>query len=147
MATIAIGVDPTSGSYICKVPVNSLAEDGTPPEEGDSVQYSVEGTVQSISGPTATVKIDSINGEPVSEEAAESPEEEAGEEQGENAAGAGGGGGGGAGGGKTPVAANGPASPGLGLGRAKIGGTLPGETLAGMGARLRRGARGRPLPF
>jgi hypothetical protein len=147
MATIAIGVDPTSGNYICKVPVNSLAEDGTPPEEGDTVQYSVEGTVQSISGPTATVKIDSINGEPVSEEASESPEEEGAEPEPGTPPGGGGAGGGGAGGGKTPVAANGPASPGLGLGRAKIGGTLPGETLAGMGARLRKGARGRPMPF
>jgi hypothetical protein len=145
MATIAIGVDPTSGSYICKVPVNSLAEDGTPPEEGDQVQYSVEGTVQSISGPTATVKIDSINGEPVSEEASESPEEEGAEP--ETGTPPGGGGAGGGAGGGTPVAANGPASPGLGLGRAKIGGTLPGESLAGMGARLRKGARGRPLPF
>jgi hypothetical protein len=26
-------------------------------------------------------------------------------------------------------------------------GTLPGETLAGMGARLRKGAKGRPMPF
>jgi hypothetical protein len=144
MATIAIGVDPTSGSYICKVPVNSLAEDGTPPEEGDTVQYSVSGTVQSISGPTATVKIDSINGEPVSEEGAESPEEEGAEPEPEPGTPPGGGG---AGGGKTPVAASGSANPGIGLGRAKIGGTLPGETLPAMGARLRRGARGRPMPF
>jgi hypothetical protein len=139
MATIAIGVDPTSGNYICKVPVNSLAEDGVPPEQGDSVQYSVSGTVQSVSGPTATVKIDSINGEPVGEEGSESSEEEGAEPE------TGGGGSPSPGGGGTPVAASGPSSPGLG--RAKIGGSLPGETLAGMGQRLRKGARGKPLPF
>jgi hypothetical protein len=80
VATIAIGVSPTSGSYTAKVPVNSLGESGVPPEEGDKVQFSVDATVQSVSGGSATLSIDAVNGEPVSEEAAESPEEEAGEE-------------------------------------------------------------------
>jgi hypothetical protein len=62
------------------VPVNALAESGVPPEEGDTVEYSVSGTVQSVSGKDATIKIDSINGEPVAEEASETPEEEASEE-------------------------------------------------------------------
>jgi hypothetical protein len=105
------------------------------------VQYSVEGKVQSVTGNTATVSIDTINGEPIGEESSESPEEEGAEPETGTPPGGGGAGGG------TPVAANGPASPGLGLGRAKIGGTLPGESLAGMGARLRKGARGRPMPF
>jgi len=86
MATIAIGISKGPGGYTCKVPVNALAEDGVPPEEGDTVQYSVSGTVQSVSGGTATVSIDSINGEPVSEEASESPEEEAAEGPGESTA-------------------------------------------------------------
>src|SRR5882762_6631799 len=104
MATIAIGISkkPGSGSYTCDVPVASLAEGGVPPEEGDSVSYSVEGKVQSVSGNTATISIDSINGEPVAEEGAESPEEEGAEPETGTEGGAGGGGG-------TPVAASGPA--------------------------------------
>jgi len=89
MATIAIGVSKGPGGYTCKVPVNSLAESGVPPEEGDTVEYSVSGTVQSVSGSDATIKIDSINGEPVSEEASESPEEEASEESQEGGGGPG----------------------------------------------------------
>jgi hypothetical protein len=142
MATIAIGISPKAGGgYTCKVPISAISEGGVPPEEGDTVQYSVEGKVQSVTGNTATVSIDTINGEPIGEESSESPEEEGAEPETGTPPGGGGAGGG------TPVAANGPASPGLGLGRAKIGGTLPGESLAGMGARLRKGARGRPMPF
>jgi hypothetical protein len=114
MATIAIGVSKGPGGYTCKVPVNSLAEDGVPPEQGDTVEYSVSGTVQSVSGSEATIKIDSINGEPVSEEASESPEEEA-------------------------------AEPETGTEGGGAGGPAPGGAAA-MGARLRRGARGLPLP-
>jgi len=142
MATIAIGISPKAGGgYTCKVPISAISEGGVPPEEGDTVQYSVEGKVQSVTGNTATVSIDTINGEPIGEEASESPEEEGAEPETGTPPGGGGAGGG------PPVAANGPASPGPGLGRAKIGGTLPGESLAGMGARLRKGARGRPMPF
>jgi hypothetical protein len=143
MATIAIGISPKAGGeYTCKVPISAISEGGVPPEEGDTVQYSVEGKVQSVTGNTATVSIDTINGEPIGEEASESPEEEGAEPETGTPPGGPGGPGGGAGGGGTPVAASGP-----GLGRAKIGGTLPGESLAGMGARLRKGARGRPMPF
>jgi hypothetical protein len=142
MATIAIGISPKAGGgYTCKVPISAISEGGVPPEEGDTVQYSVEGKVESVTGNTATVSIDTINGEPIGEESSESPEEEGAEPETGTPPGGGGAGG------RTPVAANGPASPGLGLGRAKIGGTLPGESLAGMGARLRKGARGRPMPF
>jgi hypothetical protein len=137
MATIAIGISPKAGGgYTCKVPISAISEGGVPPEEGDTVQYSVEGKVQSVTGNTATVSIDTINGEPIGEEASESPEEEGAEPETGTPPGGGGAGGG------PPVAASGP-----GLGRAKIGGTLPGESLAGMGARLRKGARGRPMPF
>jgi hypothetical protein len=142
MATIAIGISPKAGGgYTCKVPISAISEGGVPPEEGDTVQYSVEGKVESVPGNTTTVSIDTINGEPIGEESEESPEEEGAEPETGTPPGGGGAGGG------TPVAANGPASPGLGLGRARIGGTLPGETLKGMGARLRKGARGRPMPF
>lgn len=82
MATIAIGISPKAGGgATTQVPVNALAEDGVPPEEGDSVSFSVEGKVQSVSGNMATVSIDSINGEPVGEESSESSEEEAAEGQ------------------------------------------------------------------
>jgi hypothetical protein len=136
MANIAIGISPSTGAYTAKVPVNSLAESGVPPEEGDKVQFSVEGTVQSVSGSNATLSIDSVNGEPVSEEASETPEEEQGEE---GQAGA------------TPGAGGGPsgtqsgASPGPGMG---LGGGLPRAKkaaipgLAALGNKLRRGARG-----
>jgi hypothetical protein len=139
MADIAIGISPKpggGGTYTAQVPVNSLAESGVAPEPGDSVQYSVEGTVKSVSGGTATVSIDSVNGEPVSEEASETPEEEQGEE---GQAGA------------TPGAGGGPsgtqsgASPGPGMG---LGGGLPRAKktaipgLAALGNKLRRGARG-----
>jgi hypothetical protein len=141
MATIAIGISPKAGGgYTCKVPISAISEGGVPPEEGDTVQYSVEGKVQSVTGNTATVSIDTINGEPIGEEASESPEEEGAEPE----TGATPGAGGGAGGGATPVAANGPASPGLGLGRG--GRPMPPDVLA-MGKRLRQGARGRPMPF
>ena|SRR5215472_10887788 len=151
MATIAIGISPKSGGgYTADVPVNSLQEDGVPPEEGDKVSFSVDATVKSVSGGTATLDIDSINGEPVSEEAAESPEEESSEEGQE-----------GVGPGQGP---SGPASGADGIGRplgaaptrpigrmmtskGRAAPLLPsGETVAQMGQRLRKQARGAPAP-
>lgn len=79
MATLAIGISKGPGGYTCKVPVASLSESGVPPEQGDTVDYSVSGTVQSVSGNTATIKIDAINGEPVAEEGTESAADEAAE--------------------------------------------------------------------
>jgi hypothetical protein len=140
-AAIGITVAPRdTGTYTCKLPVNSLEEGGTPPEEGDSVDFSVKGTVQSVSGNNATVKIDSINGEPVGEEASESPEEESTEEEGEEGAGGGGG---------PPTSGAGGITPGLpavapGIPRRKRF-TIPG--LAATGARLRQGARRNPMPM
>jgi len=150
MATIAIGISKGPKGYTADVPVNSLAEDGVPPEEGDTVSFSVDATVKSVSGGTATLSIDSINGEPVSEEAAETPEEEAGEEGQENAPpGAGGG-------------PSGPASGADGIGRPLGAAPMPrpmmtskgrnvttptGETVAQMGKRLRKAAAGRALGF
>ena len=85
MAATIIGIstkpkaDAAPGSYTATIPVDSLEQDGTPPEEGDSVSFSVDGTVQSIDGDDATVKIESVNGEPVTE----TPEEESQEDQGQ----------------------------------------------------------------
>lgn len=145
MATIAIGIGKSPGGAAnATIPVNALAEDGVPPEEGDKVSFSVDGTVKSVSGNNATVSIDSVNGEPVGEEAAESPEEETTEEQGEGAApGAGGG----------PSGATSGASPRLASDIAPMGppvSRLPGIDRAGtalMRNRLLKGARGRPMPF
>ena len=80
-ALVGISVKPqSSGGYTCKVPLDLLSQDGVPPEQGDSVSYSVQGTVQSVSGDNAVVKLDSIDGEPVAEEAGEGPSDsEAGE--------------------------------------------------------------------
>lgn len=103
-ALIGISVKPKAGGgYICKVPLDLLAQDGVPPEQGDSVSYSVEGTVQSVDAEDATVKITSINGEPV----AESASDETAEDQGAGA----------------------------------------GPSTADMGAALRKGAKGQPMPF
>ena len=144
MADIAIGISPKpggGGTYTAQVPVNSLAESGVAPEPGDSVQYSVEGTVKSVSGGTATVSIDSVNGEPVSEEASETPEEEQGEEGQEGAAP-------GAGGGPSGSQSGASPGPGMGLGAGPgLGGGLPRPRkaalpgLAALGAKLRRGAK------
>jgi hypothetical protein len=118
MPTVAIGVSPdASASYTCRVPLTALMEGDTPPEEGDTVEYSVSGTVQSIQGDTAVVKIDSVNDEPVSEEAGESTDEESQEESQEPPGGGPPGGGGPSGG-----------PPGLSPGTKALG------------ARLRRGA-------
>ena len=76
MAAI-IAVKASGGGYTCKVPLDLLAQDGVPPEQGDSVSYSVEGSVQSVDAEDATVKITSVNGEPVSE----APDQETSEDQ------------------------------------------------------------------
>lgn len=89
MATIAIGISKGPGTKAtATVPVNSLSEDGVAPEEGDTFECSIQGTVQSVEGSMATVSIDSVNGEPVGEESSESPEEESSEEQQEPTSGA-----------------------------------------------------------
>jgi hypothetical protein len=71
-ALIGINVkkDPESGGYSCKVPIELLAEDGVPPAEGDTVSYQVDGTVKSVSGDSADITIEAINGQPVSDAAA-----------------------------------------------------------------------------
>ena len=71
-ALIGVSTQPKAGGgsdYVCKVPLDLLSEDGVPPAEGDSVSYSVDGTVQSVDGSGASVKIDAVNGQPVSDAA------------------------------------------------------------------------------
>jgi hypothetical protein len=76
---IGISVKPKAGGgYTCKVPLDLLSQDGVPPEQGDSVDYQVSGTVQSVDAEDATVKITSVNGEPVAESAADETAEDQG---------------------------------------------------------------------
>jgi len=158
MATIAIGISPKAGGgYSADVPVNALQEDGVPPEEGDKVSFSVDATVKSVSGGTATIEIDAINGEPVSEEAAESPEEESQEEGQESAPPGAGGGPSGAASGADGIGrplGGAPARPAARMLTSKgvrppLGGlvTPTGETTSALGARLKKAARGRAMPF
>jgi hypothetical protein len=137
-ALVGISVKPggSGGGYICKVPLDLLAQDGVPPEEGDNVSYSVEGTVQSVDAEDATVKITSVNGEPVDE----SPAEETAEDQGVPSGGPpqpGGQAGGASGAGGRGFAVKGP--------RGSAAAISP-ETLA-LGAALKKKARGQPMPF
>src|SRR5258708_31024011 len=83
-ALVGVTVKPTGagGGYICKVPLDLLAQDGVPPEQGDKIDCSISGTVQSVDAEDATVKIDSVNGQPV----AETPGEETEEDQGDQGA-------------------------------------------------------------
>lgn len=150
MPTIAIGIGKTpQGNPTATVPVDALSEDGVPPEENDKVSFSVEGTVQSVSGQNATISIDSINGEPVGEGGGESGEDEE-DESDQN---------------QTPQASSpafpnrSPLAPGRAL--APMGGAMPpapGGALAAplrnrlnragtnaMRNRLMAGARGQPL--
>ena len=129
-ALVGISVKPASGGYTCKVPLDLLAQDGVPPEKGDSVDYSVSGTVQSVDAEDAVVKIDSVNGEPV----AESPDQETAEDQSEE------------GGPPQPGGQAGGASGAGGRGWPAKAGAISPATLA-LGAALRKRARGQPLPF
>jgi hypothetical protein len=129
-ALVGISVKPTGagGGYTCRVPLDLLAQDGVPPEKGDQVSYSVDGTVQSVDAEDAVVKITSVNGQPV----AESPAEETAEDQGgPPQPGGQAGGAAGAGGRGFPPRAVGAISP----------------ATAALGAALRKKARGQPMPF
>ncbi len=67
-------------SVIVHVPVQDLAQGGTPPDEGDEVEFSVKGTIRYVEGEIACLSVTEINGQPVSEPAS-SPGEEGGEDQ------------------------------------------------------------------
>ncbi len=55
--------EDNGGGATCSVPISSLSVDGTPPSVGDTVNFSVEGTVGNISGGIAQVDIKTIDGE------------------------------------------------------------------------------------
>ena len=77
-ALVGVTVKPAAGGYTCKVPLDIISEDGVPPEQGDSVSYQVDGTVQSVDAEDATIKIEAVNGQPVNESAADEASEDAG---------------------------------------------------------------------
>jgi hypothetical protein len=67
--------DSGGGSATATVPVSALNVDGTAPQEGDTVNFSVEGTVKSISGKDAVVSINTIDGEDVEDYADQGADE------------------------------------------------------------------------
>lgn len=76
-ALIGISLKPKDdGSATATVPLDLISEDSVPPEEGDSVSFSVDGTVKSITGESADVSIDAINGQPVKESDQEESDED-----------------------------------------------------------------------
>jgi hypothetical protein len=137
MAAIIGVVSKPSGST-ATIPIDLLSQDGVPPEQGDSVSFSVDATVKSVSGDNATVSIQAVNGEPVNGGGGD-------DESGEDDSGDGGG------------AAGGPPQPGGqagGLSGAggrggpmpRVAGPISPTTLA-LGAALKKKAKGQPLPF
>ena len=136
MAALIGVVSKGAGGYTAKIPLDLLAQDGVPPEQGDDVSFSVDATVKSVDAEDATVSITSVNGEPVNE----SPADEAAEDQGDTGGGPpqpGGQAGGASGAGGRGFAVKGP--------RGSAAAISP-ETLA-LGAALRKKARGQPMPF
>jgi hypothetical protein len=121
MATIAIGIAPSKGGgATASVPIDALSQEGVPPSQGDDVSFSVDGTVQSVSGNSARVKINAIDGNPVGAGAGAESETGPGEGPGESE--------------------TGPGEPGN-------GGGLSGMSAADLGAKLKKGAKGRPMPL
>jgi len=71
------------GSNSDRVPLSALAvpdegEQMAPPEPGDKVQYTVEGTVESVEGDQAVVRREAINGEPVGKDEGRRTKDETG---------------------------------------------------------------------
>ena len=139
-AIIGVSVKPSSST--ATIPLDLLAQDGVPPEEGDDVSFSVDATVKSVSGSNAVVSIQSVNGEPVSggdDDSAGPDDEDQGDQGGPPQPGGQAGGASGAGGRGGPMPRRAPAG-------VPLGGALSPSTLA-LGAALRKKARGQPLPF
>jgi hypothetical protein len=131
MAAIIGVVSPKSGGgYTAKIPLDLLSQDGVPPEQGDSVDFSVSATVSSVDAEDATVKITAVNGEPVDESASDEATEDQGDTEG---------------GPPQPGGQAGGMSGAGGRG-GPMGGALSPSTLA-LGAALKKRARGQPLPF
>ena len=139
-AIIGVSVKPSSST--ATIPLDLLAQDGVPPEEGDDVSFSVDATVKSVSGSNAVVSIQSVNGEPVSggdDDSAGPDDEDQGDQGGPPQPGGQAGGASGAGGRGGPMPRRAPAG-------VPLGGALSPSTLA-LGSALRKKARGQPLPF
>jgi hypothetical protein len=66
------GSDASGGSskVSVAVPLDLLSEDGVPPQQGDSVSFSVDGTVSSADEENATIDIKAVNGQPLTDESA-----------------------------------------------------------------------------
>ena len=138
MAAIIGVVSKPSGST-ATIPIDLLSQDGVPPEQGDSVSFSVDATVKSVSGDNATVSIQAVNGEPVNgggdDSGAEDQEPDDDDTGGPPQPGGQAGGMSGAGGRGGPMPRGVP-----------LGGALSPSTLA-LGAALKKKAKGQPLPF
>jgi hypothetical protein len=165
-AIIAIGVPKEKPAKpTMSLPLDALSTDGAEPEVGDEVEHSIRGTISTIKGDMATIKLTALDGQPIEgapeEEAGESPEEEQSEEsegEGEPA---------------TKGSKN-PGNPGASRGRGRRAGppiNIPGlppaaaavgsplaaalgaprararAQTAALGAGLRRRARGQPIPL
>lgn len=78
--------DPKTSGFTVQIPLDLLSEDGVPPQANDSVNFSVDGTVQSADDENATVKIEAVNGQPVDESAAQEATEDSGPPAGSAAA-------------------------------------------------------------
>ena len=72
------GADPKTSGFTVQIPLDLLSEDGVPPQANDAVSFSVDGTVQSADNENATVKIESVNGQPVDESSAQEASEDSG---------------------------------------------------------------------
>ncbi len=61
--------DSTSGGAqeIC-APLDAFSIGGTPPAEGDAVEFKVKGTVTRVNGDNAYVEPEEVNGQPVMNE-------------------------------------------------------------------------------
>ena len=135
MAAI-IGVSASPSSSTATIPIDLLAQDGVPPEEGDQVSFSVDASVKSVSGSNATVSITAVNGEPVGgggdDDSAGPDDEDQGDQGGPPQPGGQAGGMSGAGGRGGPMP--------------RVAGPISPSTLA-LGAALKKKAKGQPLPF
>jgi hypothetical protein len=148
-AIIAIGVPKEKPSTpTLTLPLDALSSDGEEPTKGDEVEHSFKGTIASIKGDMATIRVTALDGQPVEgspeEEAGESPEEESGEEEEESSSPSG----------KSPK--SNPGNPGANPFAGMMGMVPPAEararararaSTAALGAGLRKRARGRPIPL
>jgi len=133
------------------LPVDALSQDGVSPEKGDEIEHSFRGTVQSIKGDMATIKLTALDGKPIEgspeEEAGETPEEEQTEEESESP---------GPNPGRrraNPGAINIPGLPPAAAGLNPMAAGIPAArararaATRALGAGLRRRARGQPIPL